>query len=145
MQSPKVLQVRRRVLGEEHPNTLSTMNTLALLYLNEGKYSQAGALLRTALNSWERTTPDSWTRYSCQSMLGASLAGQKKYAEAELLLGSGYQGMLQRKSIIPAANRFYLEQAGKWITQLYQHWGKPVKASEWQKKLRVKLSAASPK
>ena len=34
------------------------------------------------------------------TLLGASLAGQKKYAEAELLLLEGYQGMAARKERI---------------------------------------------
>ena len=54
-----------------------------------------------------------------ESLLGASLAGQKKYAEAEPLLLSGYQGMTQRIGTIPAASRFRLEQAGKQIIALY--------------------------
>jgi eukaryotic-like serine/threonine-protein kinase len=70
-------------------------------------------------------------------LLGASLAGQKKYAEAEPLLVSGYEGMRQRADTVPVYNRSQLEQAGKWIVQLYQDWGQPEKAAEW----RAKLSA----
>jgi hypothetical protein len=117
------LEVQRRVLGEAHPNTLNTLNNLALLYLNQHKYSHAGALLRPALNGLETTTPDSWTRYDCQSMLGASLAGEKKYAEAEPLLLTGYEGMLAREASMPASSRFKLKESGRWIVQLYQDWG----------------------
>jgi hypothetical protein len=35
---------------------------------------------------FEKTSFDTWRRYDIQSMLGASLAGQKKYADAEALL-----------------------------------------------------------
>jgi hypothetical protein len=28
-------------------------------------------------------------------------------------------------------------QAGEWIVQLYQDWGKPDKAAEWRQKLRA--------
>ena len=92
------------------------------------------------LNGYERLW-NTWGRYNCESMLGASLAGQKKYAEAEGLLLSGYAGMVQRKATIPAPSRFKLEQAGKWIVQLYQDWGKPDKAAEWRQKLNVTASA----
>ena len=66
--------------------------------------------------------------------MGASLAGEKKYAEAEPLLLEGYQGMLARKGSIAAPDRFHLELAHQWIVQLYQAWGKPDKAAEWKKK-----------
>jgi hypothetical protein len=37
----RVLELRRRVLGEEHPDTLLSMNNLALLYVYERKYGTA--------------------------------------------------------------------------------------------------------
>ena len=138
----KVLDVQRRVLSSENPDTLSTMSDLALLYLKQCKYAQAAALLREALTAYEKTLLDSWRRYDCQSMMGASLAGQKNYVEAEPLLLAGYDGMLQRKATIPAASRYKLEQAGRWIVQLYQSLGQPEKAAEWQNRLQTSAPAA---
>src|SRR5439155_4406934 len=40
-QTERALDLRRRVLGEEHPDTLSSMNSIALLYMYQGKYAQA--------------------------------------------------------------------------------------------------------
>jgi hypothetical protein len=68
-------------------------------------------------------------------MLGASLAGEKKYAEAEPLLLSGYEVMLEQKASMPASRPDRLERAGNWIVHLYQDWGKPAKVAEWRKKL----------
>jgi non-specific serine/threonine protein kinase/serine/threonine-protein kinase len=118
------------------------MNDLALLYLNQRKDAEAERLLREALASSEEAKIDTWVRYNCQSLLGASLAGQKKYAESEALLLSGYEGMMQRIGTIPAASRFRLEQAGKQIVDLYRKWGKPQKAAEWRAKLQVTKAAA---
>jgi len=132
----KVLDLQRRVLGPGHPRRLASMNDLALLYLNQGKDAQAEALLREALKTHEKAMTDTWGRYNCQSLLGASLAGQKKYAEAEGLLLSGYEGMEQRVGTIPAASQFRLEQAGEQIVELYREWGKPEKAVEWREKLQ---------
>ena len=42
-------EIGRRVLGEEHPNTLESMNNLAGLYMNQGKFAQAEPLLVKAL------------------------------------------------------------------------------------------------
>ena len=38
------LKLSRKVLGEDHSNTLSTMNTLAFLYTNEGKFTESESL-----------------------------------------------------------------------------------------------------
>jgi non-specific serine/threonine protein kinase/serine/threonine-protein kinase len=109
-----------------------------MLYQNQGKYAQAEALAREALKSREKT--NTWERYNCESILGASLAGQKEYKQAESLLFSGYEGMRQQESTIPAASRVQVKQAGKWIIQLYQDWGKPEKAAEWRAKLQETTS-----
>jgi tetratricopeptide (TPR) repeat protein len=46
----RVLAVRRRVLGEQHPHTLITMDFLAKVYASEGKYSEARALYTKVLD-----------------------------------------------------------------------------------------------
>jgi tetratricopeptide (TPR) repeat protein len=139
----KVLEVRRRVLGHQHPRTSDALVWLSEVLLQQKDYGDAEPMLREALSSYERTTPDIWTRYNGQSMLGASLAGQQKYAEAETLLISGYQGMLRRETTIPAYYRVELEQASKWIVQLYRDWGKSEQAVEWREKLRATNGSAS--
>ena len=49
--------------------------------------------------------PDDWSRFDTQSLLGDSLLGQKKYAEAEPLLLSGYEGLKAREARIPGAEQ----------------------------------------
>ena len=39
-----VLAVRKRVLGEEHPNTLTSASNLALTYSQQGKHAEAETL-----------------------------------------------------------------------------------------------------
>ena len=46
----KVLEVRRRVLGNDHPDTLTSMNNLAQVYDDEGKFADAGPLF---VHVWE--------------------------------------------------------------------------------------------
>jgi eukaryotic-like serine/threonine-protein kinase len=82
----------------------------------------------------QKSRPDDWQRFRAESLLGASLAGEKKYAEAEPLLLEGYQGMLARKDRIAVPDRYHLDLAHRWVAQLYQAWGRPVKAAEWKKK-----------
>jgi hypothetical protein len=94
------------------------------------------------LMSYESSAPDEWNRYYCKSLLGASLAGQKRYAEAEPLLLSGYHGLKQRQAAIEAADRFVLAESAKQIVALYRAWGKPAQAAEWRSKLQVRESPA---
>ena len=133
-----VLQARRRVLGPAHPDTTDIMALLAEVRLHQKQYVAAESLLREALSNDEKTAPDSWRLFRSQSLLGASLAGQAKYAEAELLSVSGYQGMVHRKATIPFEDRLVLTQCEERIVQLYESWGKPEKAAEWREKLQAK-------
>jgi non-specific serine/threonine protein kinase/serine/threonine-protein kinase len=131
----KSQEARRRVLGEQHPDTLRSTNNLGWLYLNTGRYGQAESILRAAVTGYQKSAPDGWERYQCESLLGASLTGQKKYEEAERLVIGGYEAMIQRKSAIPAGSSSALDQAGQRIVQLYLNWGNAAKAAEWRNTL----------
>lgn len=128
----KALAGRQHVLGSEHPDTISSMADLALAYLSERKFAEAEPLVREALETEKKRQPNDWQRYRVASLLGASLAGQKKFADAELLLIEGYQGMLARKDRIAVSDRYHLDRAREWLLQLYQAWGKPEKTAEWE-------------
>jgi eukaryotic-like serine/threonine-protein kinase len=130
----QALAGRRRALGSEHPDTMTSTADLALAYLAEGKFAQSEPLAREALEFNRRKQPDDWQRFRAESLLGASLSGRKKYAEAEPLLLEGYDGMLARKDLIDVLDWYHLDRAREWIVQLYQSWGKPQKAAEWKKK-----------
>jgi hypothetical protein len=120
-----ILEAHRRVLGPQHPNTIRVLASLGAVKLQQRGYSEAEALLRQALDAYRKSSADSWRRYHTESMLGASLAGLGKYAEAEPLLVSGYQGMLQRKSSIPFENRAELDEASSRIAQLHETGSEP--------------------
>jgi tetratricopeptide (TPR) repeat protein len=136
----QVLDLQRRVLAREHPRRLATMNDLAALYIRTHKYAAAESLLRDALNHLSENSAGTWVRYNCESLLGASLAGQQKFAEAEPLLLSGYQGMLGRKTTIPWERRFALSDGAERIPEFYESWRKPEKAAEWRQNLKVNLA-----
>jgi eukaryotic-like serine/threonine-protein kinase len=130
----QALAGRRHALGSEHPDTMASAADLALAYVSQGKFADAEPLAREAMNVDQKNQPDDWQRFRAQSLLGASLAGEKKYAEAEPLLLEGYQGMLARKDRIAVPDRYHLDLAHRWVVQLYQAWGKPAQAAEWKKK-----------
>ena len=115
-----VLEVRRRILGPQHAETIDVMGSLADVQLQQQKYAPAEPLAREALSYWERANPDFWKRYYAQALLGASLAGQGHYTEAEPLLTSGSQGMRRREGAIPPENRNLVARAEKRLMELYE-------------------------
>jgi serine/threonine protein kinase/tetratricopeptide (TPR) repeat protein len=139
----KNLDVQHRAFGDENPDTLDIMEGLGFLYLKQDEYAQAEAMLRKALTGYQKILSNTWRRYDTESMLGAALSAQRKYAEAEGLVLSGYRGLLEREAALPASERGALERAGKSVVQLYRDWRKPEQAAEWGGKLEAaKLSAA---
>ena len=96
----QALAGRRHGLGSDHPDTKASAADLALAYQSQGKFAESEPLASEAMEIDRKNQPDDWQRFRAESLLGASLAGQKKYAEAEPLLLEGYQGMLARKDRI---------------------------------------------
>jgi eukaryotic-like serine/threonine-protein kinase len=125
----QALAGRRHALGNENPNTLISGADLALIYVAQRKFGQSEPLAREMLELNQKAQPDDWQRFRAESLLGASLAGEKKYAAAEPLLLEGYQGMLTRKNRISASDHYHLRLAHHWLVQLYNNWGKREKAA----------------
>jgi len=131
----RALAGRRHALGSDHPETMDSAANLALAYQSQGKFTESEFLAREAVEFFKKKQSDDWQRFRAESLLGASLAGQKKYTEAEPLLLAGYNGMLSRKERIDAPDRYYLDRAREWLVQLYEAWGKPEKAGEFAAEL----------
>ena len=130
----QALAGRRHALGSEDPDTIDSAADLALAYISQREFIKAEPLAREANDFYQKKQPQDWQRFRVESLLGASLAGQKKYAEAEPLLVEGYQGMAARKEMIQVADRYHLDRAHEWLIQLYSAWGKPDKSAEWRKR-----------
>ena len=126
----QTVAVQRRVRGADNPDTLDTMADFSSSCLAQNKYAESESLAREAGDGGKTARPDGWQTFFAKSLLGASLAGRKKYAEAEPLLLQGYRGMLARKNLIAAPDRYRIERAHQWLVQLYKDWGKPDKATE---------------
>lgn len=99
------------VLGRSHPETLSQLTALGRVQLREGRYDEAEATLRSACDAYRAAGADTWQRYYCESLLGRSLAAQKKYTEGSPLEVSGYQGMLRLVRFIPSPDKHDLDEA----------------------------------
>ena len=112
--------------------------------LDQHKPAEAEAVLREGLLIREKTEADNWTTFSTRSLLGASLLDQKNFAEAEPLLLSGYEGLQQRKKIIPPASQIRVAEALTRLARLYDEWGQPEKGDEWRKQMATGDSTAVP-
>ena len=86
-QFERALALRRRHLGEEHPDTLLTMSFLGYAHQQQGQYPQAEALFSKVLNTEKRVRgpTDPHTLFSMTD-LAAVYRWEGKYAQAEPLL-----------------------------------------------------------
>jgi tetratricopeptide (TPR) repeat protein len=128
----EALAGRRHMLGSVDKHTMESAADLALVHQLQGKFAKSESLAHEALDFYVTKRPDDWQRYRSESLLGASLSGQKKYAEAEPLLLEGYKGMLVRKDRIAVPDQYCLDRAREWLIALYQNWGKPDQAAKWR-------------
>jgi serine/threonine protein kinase/tetratricopeptide (TPR) repeat protein len=133
--SREALAMRRQLLGTEHPSFGGALASLASTLMMEQKFVEAEPFVRELLAIQERTVPDHWWTFDDRSLVGACLLGQKKYAEAEPLLLSGYEGMKKREATLSASGKVWLKDALERVIQLYEETDRPDQAAEWKQKL----------
>jgi non-specific serine/threonine protein kinase/serine/threonine-protein kinase len=81
------LQIRRKVLGPQHPDTLASMNDLGEAIRWEGRYPEAEKLVREALHGRQQVLgPDNPATLASMYTLGLVLQSESSYDEAEKLL-----------------------------------------------------------
>ncbi len=131
----EALKRMKSKLGPDHSCTLNTMDSLAETCLPVNRPAEAELLTRECLAIRQKTSPDEWTMFNTQSLLGGALLAQKKYAEAEPLLVSGYKGMRDRTAKMPADEKTRLKDAIQRLVQLYEATNRPEKAVEWKAKM----------
>lgn len=118
------------LMGESVPG--ESLVTQSEVLVREGRFDEAVALLRGCLASREKALPQGhWLLADTRSRLGAAIAGEGKYAEAEPLLRESCTVML-RDRLCPAASR---RQAIQRMVELYEAWDKPDQAAEWRARL----------
>jgi CHAT domain-containing protein/tetratricopeptide (TPR) repeat protein len=82
----KVLAVRQRVLGEDHPDTAQSYSNLASSLNAQGKYAEAEAVYRKALDICRKALGEEHpTTAKNYNNLAANLNAQGKYREAEAI------------------------------------------------------------
>jgi serine/threonine protein kinase len=109
---------------------------LGVCLFRQAKWSEAEAVLRECLAIREQDQPEErWGKFDVRSLLGGVLLNQGRYAEAEPLVVSGYEGMKARETSAPLPDRPRLSEAAERVMQLYEAWGKPDRAAQWKAKL----------
>jgi tetratricopeptide (TPR) repeat protein/predicted Ser/Thr protein kinase len=85
-QIERALDLRRRLLGEEHPDTLASMNELAGIYRDQGKYEQAEPRFIKVLEMRRRVMgTQHLDTLRTMNDLAELYQGQGKYAQAGAL------------------------------------------------------------
>jgi tetratricopeptide (TPR) repeat protein len=128
----EVLPLRRKVLGPDHPETLTSMNDLGLSLLDAGELDKAEKMLRDCLAIRKKKLPNEWHTFNTQSQLGAVLLAAGKNAEAEKLLLDGFNGMKQREKTIPVEQLAHLKEAAERLSRFYDETGKGEEAKKWK-------------
>lgn len=154
-------EIRRRALGEDHHMYCNTSSNLALLLIDKGVLEEAETILTNVLETYGRTLPfdhesnalarlnmallllkkgepklaepfardalgiqmkklpaGSWRIAVSQSVLGESLAGQKRFEVAEKLLTESYKQI--EKSLKPDDKR--RKEALTRVINMYEAW-----------------------
>jgi serine/threonine protein kinase/tetratricopeptide (TPR) repeat protein len=111
--------------------------------LAQGKGDVAQPILIECLSLRERTGPDHWTTFDAKSMLGGALLFQKKFADCEPLLISGYLGLKAREKMMSPDDRKWLDEAIDRLIELYTATKNPDQVKKWQAE-RAKYPAPEP-
>src|SRR5262249_11108336 len=119
------------------------LGQLGSAYLTAAQFAEAEVVLRECLALREEKEPDGWRRFQTMSQLGAALAGQKKYPEAEGLLVDGFEGLLHRQKNIPPRHKGELDAACDRIPPVYEALGQPTSAARWRQR-RATISNQTP-
>jgi tetratricopeptide (TPR) repeat protein len=143
--SEEALALSEAKLGPDHPDKLRIKaihaEALGRKGLRQKEYAKAEPLLREGLSYHKKVMPNYWQRFHSEILVGESLRGQKKYADAEPFLIKGYEGMKEREAKIPAVLKQHLTEAGERVVPLYDDWGKPEEAAKWRARLARELRA----
>jgi tetratricopeptide (TPR) repeat protein len=95
----RVVNIRRRLLGNDHCDTATSLNNLALLYESRGDYAKAEPLHRQALEIYKKVLGDQHPDTAGSlSNLGALYVSMADYAKAEPLFQCPFAKRLRRSN-----------------------------------------------
>ena len=105
--------------------------------LERRQFVEAAVALEEARDVLAKQHPTTaWLPPDVASLLGAALAGQQKYSQAEPLLVSGYQGLRD----ITGSPRSRLRKSIERLIAFYTSAGRPAEAAPWRERLQAMQS-----
>jgi tetratricopeptide (TPR) repeat protein len=113
------------------------LNKLGACQSQQQKYEEAEKALRESLTIYRQKRPKSANCYETESLLGAALAGRKKYADAEPLLVNGAKKLLVGGAKVAPAVRTRAQAAVHRVVELYDAWERPEDAARWRNELEA--------
>jgi serine/threonine protein kinase/tetratricopeptide (TPR) repeat protein len=128
------LAMQRKLLGDEHPEIAFFLGTLVRILRAQGRLAEAEPFAREWLGIGEKKMTNHWQTFNARHALGAILLAQNKYAEAEPLLLSAYEGMKQHADKTASQVRNLAAAAGS-LVQLYEATGRSDQAAVWRNEL----------
>jgi eukaryotic-like serine/threonine-protein kinase len=128
---------RIAVLPPESPDRAQAIYQMGVRLLDRQEFIEAEVSFRECLSIRERVRAGTWLPHFDRCCLGAALLGQKRYAAAEPLLLSGYQGMTEYERSIPADQKYQVRRCLDWLVALYDAWDKPTDAAKWRAALEA--------
>jgi tetratricopeptide (TPR) repeat protein len=85
----RVVEIKRRVMGEEHPSTLTSIGALSTVYRNLGRYAEAESLLTNLVEVRRRVSgPRHRDTLSTMNALGNTYLAEAKYDQADAQFAS---------------------------------------------------------
>jgi Tfp pilus assembly protein PilF len=127
--------VQRPLLPAQDISLAFHLNLLGECQVMQKHHDAAEKTLRESLAIYEKKQPTAVMRYDTQSLLGAALAGQKKFTEAEPLLVGSAKVLLANHGKLSHGNQLLARAAGQRVVDLYHTWDRPEDAAAWRKKL----------
>jgi serine/threonine protein kinase len=131
----QVLELQRKRTPANVAAVAAAAADLGGLWLQTGQWVKAEPLLRDCLEQCMRQQPEHWLRFNAESLLGGALLPQKKFAEAGVLLRSGYEGLNACADKLASRDRFHLRDAIERLAQFNEATGNAAQAAEWKQKL----------
>ena len=114
--------------GRDDPEAHAWLAMVGMALLEAGDHAGAEPVLLECLAMRRKQLPEGdWLTCNAMSLLGGSLAGQGKYAEAEPLLIEGYEKMEP-----PPPLAFRKPEVLARVVELYEAWEKPEEAAKWR-------------
>jgi non-specific serine/threonine protein kinase/serine/threonine-protein kinase len=132
----ELLRTARDKFADDSLDHFAALADAGWLLVEWKSFAAAEPLLREAVSRGDSFFGDSWQTHHARLLLGISLLGQQKFADAEPLLALGYETLREREAQIPKETGAPLHQAVQWAVELYEASGQADKAEEWRTRLK---------